>query len=175
MRAIVMTVLVLGHTAALAAPLASRPLSIRELTLAADTVVIGRIGSTRGETSADGSAIVTRVLVDVEQALKGSPGPALTIVQPGGESGGVVATVAGGPTFAPGERVLLFLSRRPDGALRVAHVHQGKFSIEPDPATGQPAAVRRVPGTSEVVDNVPLAEALALVRAALPSPRGEGR
>jgi hypothetical protein len=89
--------------------------------------------------------------------------------------GGVAATIADAPTFAAGERVLVFLTRRPDGALRVAHLYQGKFTIETDPTTSRPQAVRRAPDTRAVLDAVALDDALALVRAALPSPPGEGR
>lgn len=167
--------LLLAHTAAYAAPLAVRPLSIRELALMADTVVIGRIALLRPDAGTTEAGIATRIVVDVEQVLKGTAGPAVTLVQPGGERGGVVATVGGAPSFTAGEHVLLFLTRRPDGALRVAHLYQGKFSIEADPATGASRVLRRVPDTNEVVDAVPLTDALALVRAALTPPRGNGR
>lgn len=166
--------LLLAHAAAHAAPLASRPLSVRELALIADTVVIGRIAPVQPEAATPDPGIVTRVVVDVDQVLKGSAGATVTLVQTGGERGGVVSTVAGAPTFAAGEQVLLFLTRRPDGALRVAHLYQGKFSIEADPSTGASRAVRRIPDTGDVVDAQPLTDALALVRAALAAPSGEG-
>ena len=160
--------LLLTHAPAVAGGLVARPLSIRELTATADTIVVGRIGSARSH--ATGSGPETHVQVDVEQVLKGAPAAPLTIVQPGGDAGGVAGVVAGAPTFATGERVLLFLTRRSDGALRVAHLYQGKFTIEADP----PQAVRRLPDTHAVLDQVPLADALAMVRAALPAP-GERR
>jgi hypothetical protein len=131
--------------------------------------VVGRVGAARSEAATAGP--ITRIQLDVEKMLKGTPAAALTIVQPGGEAGGVAASVAGAPTFVTGERVLMFLTRRPDGALRVAHLYQGKFSIEADP----PQAVRRLPDTQAVLDAVSLADALALVRAALPAVRNEGR
>lgn len=167
--------LLLAHTAAYAAPVASRPLSIRELAVIADTVVIGRVAQLRPDAGTADPGMVTRVLVDVEQVLKGAAGAAVTLVQPGGERGGVVATVGGAPSFNAGEHVLLFLTRRPDGALHVAHLYQGKFSIEPDPATGAARVVRRLPDTAEVADAMPLTDALALVRAALAAPSGEER
>lgn len=154
---------------ATASALATRPLSIRELTTAADTIVIGRVAAVRGEAAAAGP--ITRVDLDVEQPLKGVPGPALTILQSGGEAAGVASSVAGAATFVAGERVLMFLTRRPDGALRVAHLYQGKFSIEADP----PQAVRRLPDTQAVLDAMPLADALAVVRSALPATSGPGR
>lgn len=171
MRVLVLALL-LAHASAHAAPVASRPLSIRELAVIADTVVIGRIAAIRPEAATPEPGIVTRIPVDVDQVLKGSAGAALILVQAGGERGGVAATIGGAPAFAAGEQVLLFLTRRPDGALRVAHLYQGKFSIEADPSTGASRVVRRVPDTGAVVDALPLTDALALVRAALAAPGG---
>jgi hypothetical protein len=182
MRWLPVTLLLIAHAPALAmlatagayvptatGALATRPLSIRELTAAADTIVVGRVAAVRSEAAAAGP--ITRIDVDVEQPLKGQPAASLTIVQPGGEAAGVASRVAGVPTFVAGERVLMFLTRRPDGALRVAHLYQGKFSIEADP----PQAVRRLPDSQAVLDAMPLDDALAVVRAALPATRGQGR
>ena len=161
---------------ALVGAVTTRPLSIGELTTVADTIVVGRVSGAEAETGAAGT-IHTRVALDVEQVLKGRAraGAPITIVQPGGDVGGVTATVADAPTFEPGERVLVFLTRRPDGTLRVAHLFQGKFSVESNPTTRQPQAVRRAPDTHAVMDAVSLADALALVRASLPGGRGEDR
>jgi len=151
-----------------------RPLSIRELTATADTIAVGRVGAIESERTPGGLDLATRIRLDVEQVLKGAPAAALTIVQSGGEAGGVAGTVAGAPTFRSGEHVLVFLSRRPDGALRVAHLAQGKFTIETDAGTA-PRAVRRAPDTASVIDALPLADALALVRSALAAPGEQQR
>ena len=174
MRRLVIALVLVSLAPAFALAVTSRPLSISELTTVADTIVLGRVSAARSETDA-GGAILTRIALDVEQVLKGRAGSLITIVEPGGDVGGVVATVAGAPTFAAGERVLVFLTRRPDGTLRVAHLFQGKFSVESNPTTRQPQAVRRAPDTHAVMDAVPLADALALVRASLPGGRGDGR
>ena len=44
-----------------------------------------------------------------------------------------------------GERVLLFLTTRRDGTLRVAHLYLGKFSIQTDVLTGEAIAQRDTP------------------------------
>ena len=171
MRRFTLVLLLLLHPQIATAQAVPRPLSIRELTAIADTIALGRVARMESERSASGADIVTRVHLDVEQLLKGAPASALTIVQPGGEAGGIAGVVAGAPTFAAAERVLVFLTRRPDGALRVAHLAQGKFTIETDAAGTSPQAVRRAPDTAAVVDALPLADALALVRSALPASR----
>ena len=176
MRRLVVALVLVTWLPALAAAVTTRPLSISELTTVADTIVVGRVRGAEAETSSAG-AIRTRIALDVEQVLKGRAraGAPITIIEPGGNVGGVTATVADAPTFAPGERVLVFLTRRPDGSLHVAHLFQGKFSVESNPTTRQPQAVRRAPDTHAVMDAVSLADALALVRASLPGGRGEDR
>jgi hypothetical protein len=74
--------------------------------------------------------------------------------------------VAGAPTFTQGEGVLLFLARGSDGHLSVAGLFQGKFSLERDAASGGEVAVRRVPGSAEVLDRLRLEQARADVVAA---------
>ena len=108
--------------------------------------------------------IITRIDFRVDEVLKGTAGPGvLQLSQPGGQVGDVVAAVADAPSFAVGERALLFLSRRPDGLLRVAHLYMGKFSVEHDVTLGEPVAVRRVPGSGEVLDRIPLDEVRRMV------------
>jgi hypothetical protein len=162
-RLLVALLLIAPGVAGASAP---QPLTIAELSRLADTIVVGRVGAAPGGGP---------VALDVEQVLKGTPPSPLAIAPPGPVARGIVTEVAGAPTFAAGERVLVFLTRRPDASLRVAHLFQGKFSIEPDPVTHIPHAVRRVPDTHAVLDRLPLADALAQVRAALPAPRPEGR
>jgi hypothetical protein len=65
---------------------------------------VDRGASRRNENAAAGlpqprtsaAAIATRVSVDVEQALEGAAGPVVTLVEAGGERGGVVARVLAG-------------------------------------------------------------------------------
>jgi hypothetical protein len=66
----------------------------------------------------------------------------VTIRQPGGRVGALESWVDGGPEFHVGEKALLFLRVAPDGTLRVAHLHQGKFRVILDPETGIEVGVR---------------------------------
>src|SRR5262245_62736834 len=63
------------------------------------------------------------------------------------ELGGVVGDHGtlfyGVPTFAVGEEVLVYLDTREDGSLRVHQMFLGKFSITPDPESGQLRVVRQ--------------------------------
>jgi hypothetical protein len=83
---------------------------------------------------------------DVDEILKGAvPTPELTIRQLGGRVGDIESRVEGSPEFQLGERVLLFLTTRRDGTLRVAHLYLGKFSVLTDALTGERFARRHTP------------------------------
>ena len=143
------------------------PLAVEELTRRAELIVIGEVISLASELFASEGQIITRIDVRVDEALKGTPGRAsLHLQQPGGRVGEVTRDVAGMPTFAQGERVLLFLGRRGDGGLAVVGLFQGKFTLQRD-ESGREIVVRRVPGSGEVVDRLPLDD----VRSAIASSR----
>jgi len=149
------------------ATVSDAPLAVEELTRRAELVVIGEVISVASELFASEGQIITRIDVRVDEALKGSPGRAsLHLQQPGGRVGEVTRDVAGMPTFAQGERVLLFLGRRGDGGLAVVGLFQGKFTLQRD-ESGREIVVRRVPGSGEVVDRLPLDD----VRSAIASSR----
>lgn len=64
----------------------------------------------------------------VEQVLKGVVGPELTLRVPGGlGADGIGLRIHGAPSFAPGERAILFLEGRDGGHYRVLHLMQGAF------------------------------------------------
>jgi PKD repeat protein len=76
-----------------------------------------------------GGAIWTETVVSVTRTLKGNVPQTITIQEPGGELGDRITMIYGTPEFAPGERVLLFVS--PDkqrGGYRVVDLFVGKFS-----------------------------------------------
>ena len=135
------------------------PMSDRDLTESAVAVVIGDVTAIESHWNPTDQQISTYVTLDVVEVLRGDVGTGpVTLRQMGGRVGNVDAWVDGSPEFAVGERVLLFLRTNPDGTLRVAHLHQGRFSVLSDAYSGQayahrPAAPRGVhvlgaPGTT---------------------------
>src|SRR5687767_3412993 len=87
-------------------------LSDEELVARSDAVVHGTVLETRAERSADGAQIFTRVVVRVDEALKGKPGGTVTLTVPGGELDGIGQAVPGAPKFQVGEEVVLALHKR---------------------------------------------------------------
>lgn len=109
-------------------------LSLRQITQSAALVADATVQSVTPywATPSGAQTLRTKVTFTVNQALKGDPGPAFTLVFLGGTVGEQSLTVEGVPQFQPGERYILF-AESPDkavvcpilgldqGALRVIH------------------------------------------------------
>jgi len=93
----------------------------------ASAIVVGRVLGSRVETSQFGIETVTTIAL--EEAIKGNPGSNVDIHTPGGTLDGETRVVPGVPTFADGERVLLFLFQREDGAYVISDLGLGTFRL----------------------------------------------
>jgi hypothetical protein len=107
-------------------------LDLAELTARAERIVVAQVVSARSEWDASGRNIHTRIEIRVEEAWKGSDAPdqRLVIVQPGGTVGDIEMLVHGMPSFAPGEKAVLFLAGQ--GTPRVVGMSQGKRPLRWD-------------------------------------------
>jgi len=91
----------------------------------APLVVVARVAA-KGPTASRAPA--TEYRFTVEQVLKGTAGPELTVRVPGGMGAdGIGLRIYGAPSFAAGERAILFLEPRPGGDYRILHLMQGAF------------------------------------------------
>jgi hypothetical protein len=84
----------------------------RDLVSAARAIVSGSVIATHVRS---GGRIETVTGVAVEEWIKGTGGTSVSIVLPGGQIGNEGLTVPGVPSFEPGDRVLLFLTRNGRG------------------------------------------------------------
>src|SRR6058998_3291072 len=113
------------------------PVADADLVDAAAAIVLADVKAIESRWDPAQRLIFTVITLDVRDSLKGEiPLGPLTIRQLGGRVAGMQAWVEGSPEFTVGERVLVFLSRNADGTLRVAHLYQGKFSIQSDARPG---------------------------------------
>ncbi len=105
------------------------PMSDEDLVATSDLVVVGTVG--RVESVLLGTnRVMTRVTITVEQAVKGDPGGSSVVVtDAGGDVAGIRSVVFGAPTYAQGERALVFLRVRPDGSLTTNSLALGKYAI----------------------------------------------
>jgi hypothetical protein len=139
--------------------------SIEQLTRAADVVAIGEVAAATGEWAPGRATIQTRVVLTIVELLKGAEPSPLTFTHLGGRVGGEASAMGGGPQFQPGERVVVFLSRRQDGSLRLRDLSYGRFEIVRDAATGRDHAI--LPAGATGADRTDLDQLRMLARRAL--------
>jgi hypothetical protein len=91
-----------------------RPIDIPERIHGADRVVVASAASVtptwRSNVYGD-QLIVSQVLLQVEETLKGDPQGSVLLALEGGTLGGVTLTVSSLPDVKPGERAVFFLDR----------------------------------------------------------------
>ena len=104
--------------------------SLEKLLAGSESVVHATTVATRSEWDAH-RRILTVATVRVLEDWHGSaaPGSEIEIASFGGVKDGIAMKVPGAPRFTPGEEVVLFLGRAPNGALGVVDMAQGKFEI----------------------------------------------
>ena len=145
-----------------------RQLSIEELAVHAEVIAVGKIVAVTSSWNAERTEIFTRVELQPEEMLKGAPaGDRVSFVQPGGRVGNLASAAAETPSFTEGERVVLFLVRRRNGQLGVMGLSAGKFSVERESSLGVDMAIRRAPGSEQILDRVTLEALRSRVRATL--------
>jgi hypothetical protein len=105
----------------------------------ASAIVVGRVLGSHAEASRFGIETVTTIAL--EEAIKGNAGSVVQVHAPGGTLDGETRLVPGVPTFVDGERVLLFLYQRSDGAYTISDLGIGTFRLARD-AGGRELAVR---------------------------------
>ncbi len=140
-------------------------MSIEDLTLKAESIVIGDVVEVDSGSRRDQTTIDTTITVKVSDCLKGSCTPEMVIVQRGGSDGFGTLYIPGMPRFIEGEKVLLFLRLDPEGRLgkwSVVGMCQGIFNIEKNNKDGrlyaqqQGGAALAAPGPSgriEIIHN----------------------
>jgi hypothetical protein len=74
--------------------------------------------------------IWTHYELAVSSVHKGAAGATVALSEPGGVSGGFRESIAGAVTYNPGDKVLVFLQRMPNGYLRTTGWAQGKYAID---------------------------------------------
>jgi hypothetical protein len=105
-------------------------LSFEELVDTSDLIVSGRITRAWAAWDTNHKYIWTHYEVFVKSALKGAPGSTVEMAEPGGALDGVVIGIAGTVVYTPGENVLVFLQRMPNGYLRTTGWGQGRFLVD---------------------------------------------
>ena len=128
------TIRLLGLCLATLAPLAQattlQRLSFEELTDTSDMIVTGEVTRTWAAWDEGHHYIWTHYEVAVSSAQKGAPATSVELAEPGGVADGMVMTIAGSVTYKPGDNVLVFLQKMPNGMIRTTGWGQGKFTVD---------------------------------------------
>ncbi|NNF04472.1 MAG: hypothetical protein HKN17_08395 [Rhodothermales bacterium] len=107
-----------------------------------EAVVLARTVSTESFWNDSGTAILTRVTLQVTDRLSGQAGTETEIIVPGGQVGDYLHEVSDMPSFTVNEESVVFIERHRSGTLIVAGGNAGKLDVSIDPVTG----IRTVPG-----------------------------
>jgi hypothetical protein len=105
-----------------------QPVSDRQLIDRSDAVIIATVREAASHIRADGY-VVTDYRFDVEQTLKGTAAGTITVSEIGGVAGERFTFIADSASYAPGERVMVFLRKRADGTYFTTSMAMGKFSF----------------------------------------------
>jgi len=101
----------------------------------AETIVAGTVAEVRNAQK-DSGAPITLVTVSDLSVLKGGARESITLEFYGGVSGEYAVRVPDMPTFAPGERVVLFIAGNGENVCPLVGVWQGSFRVRFDEALG---------------------------------------
>ena len=106
------------------------PMSDADLVRTSHLIVVGHVRRIETRELRDGR-LLTEVALAVEQTLKGRLRTGkIVVTSPGGRIGERSVQVYGAPSFAAGERVLVFLKRTPEGRLRTNALALGKYHLD---------------------------------------------
>lgn len=127
-------------------------ISFEELTDKSEVIAQGEISRTWADWDSTHKYIWTHYQLNVSATYKGQSAASVTISEPGGVVGGFGMGTAGTVAYAPGDRVLVFLERMPNGYLRTTGWGQGQYRID---ARGIVHASESLKGVSLLASGAP--------------------
>lgn len=151
MKSYALAVMLAATLVLCASPVSSQTLrlNLTQLEEASDAVVVGRTISAESAWTADRSAILTRVVIQVQDPATGEAIGEQVVMVPGGRVGEYIHEVSDMPTFSENEEVAVFLTEHESGAMIVTGGWQGKLDVTTDTETGE----KRVLGAGYLLDS----------------------
>src|SRR3954451_19525514 len=105
-------------------------LSFEQITDNSDLIVSGKVTRSWAAWDAAHRYIWTHYRLEINTTHKGTPGSSVEIAEPGGLVGETGMTIAGSVAYAPGEDVVVFAQKMPNGFLRTSGWGQGKYRVD---------------------------------------------
>jgi hypothetical protein len=112
------------------------PADFATIVIEAGVIVYGRVIDVRSEMTGPRRIIESFVTVAVFESLKGAPGASVTFRVPNGQVGRYRRILVGGPEFAEGDEVVVFLTGRPPAMPTVFGLSQGVYRVTRNAAAG---------------------------------------
>jgi hypothetical protein len=160
-------------------------LDLQELTAEADRIVVGQVVWSEPIRVANGT-IRTRYRVQVEQDLRGSGDREIIVETLGGQIGRLGMRVAGAPSFALGDRAVVFVREDGDAIFQPVGMAQGVMRVERENGRDMVVPSRRgmlllqrnegavrVKGAGPLAEREPLDLFLSRVRTIIEAQRGQ--
>src|SRR3954462_5913465 len=108
------------------------PADVEAMTFSADAVVHGRVTGTRSHPGSGGGLVFTEVSIAPIGWWKGKGSlQPISVRVEGGTIGDLGQTVAGAPSFTPGDEVVVFLRRITTSLYDVERMGLGRFLVKP--------------------------------------------
>jgi hypothetical protein len=107
-------------------------LTFEQLTDASDVIASGTVTRSWAAWDAEHKYIWTHYTLSVGDSAKGNSASTVEFAEPGGALGATTMSIAGTVSYGIGDRVVVFLSRMPNGYLRTSGWSQGKYTVSPD-------------------------------------------
>ncbi len=104
-------------------------LTLDDMVKKAESIVHGKVRSSRTYWSANGKLILTTTTIDIEETFKGQTGRSVELTTIGGRIGDTTLYVSGMPAFATGEDAVVFIEKSA-GFSTVVGMSQGKFAVQ---------------------------------------------
>ena len=105
-------------------------LTFEELTDRSQLIVAGRVTRSWSDWDSEHKIIWTHNELSVASSQKGVAGASVLVSEPGGVVGDRAMAIAGSVAYRPGDQVLVFLERMPNGYLRTTGWGQGKYLVD---------------------------------------------
>lgn len=112
-------------------------MTVDDLTRGSTLVAVGTITQQGTRPAVQGIGVFTDSTVAVSDVLKGAASSTVVVSTRGGRFGNVVAVAEDEPAFEVGQRVLLFLAPRWDGALETVGGYQGRYVVHGSEAANE--------------------------------------
>jgi hypothetical protein len=105
-------------------------LTFEQMTDQSEVVVQGQVTRSWSDWDGEHKYIWTHYEIAVASTQKGRAEATVVVSEPGGVVGDKAMAIAGVVSYAPGERIAVFLQRMPNGYLRTTGWGQGKFNVD---------------------------------------------